>query len=256
MIWIQAGAGYWLQPHSNHELQAGTSLLLPPESQGAIRASQVSELSLRFFRVEPGRLSGLLTLNEQQFFARAATEENVQRSFEPDGPVSLRLTKLCAPSKRDDAHLRLKLLETFIDAFGNRLSQVATPEEPAADATQRLKEFLERTPAAELLNLGFPELAQMTRCTPRHLSRIFHETVGMSFRDKQAELRLARARELLATSESKVVDISLESGYQSLSLFNSMFKRRFGLSPGKWRQQLKERKISRKPLHWRQALPA
>jgi AraC-like DNA-binding protein len=59
----------------------------------------------------------------------------------------------------------------------------------------------------------------------------------MSFRDKRAELRLARARELLATSNSKVVEVALESGYKSLSLFNLMFARRFGTSPGKWRQQ-------------------
>jgi AraC-like DNA-binding protein len=85
----------------------------------------------------------------------------------------------------------------------------------------------------------------MTRCTPRHLSRIFRDVVGMSFRDKHAELRLHRACELLATSESKVVDVALESGYQSLSLFNQMFARRFGMSPGKWRQKRRNAKLDR-----------
>lgn len=62
------------------------------------------------------------------------------------------------------------------------------------------------------------------------------EVVGVSFRDKQTELRLSRARELLATTKGKIVDVALESGYQSLSLFNLMFSRRFGMSPGRWRQ--------------------
>ena len=82
----------------------------------------------------------------------------------------------------------------------------------------------------------------MTRCTPRHLSRIFQQVVGSSFRDKHTELRLARARELLATTESKVVDVAMESGYQSLSLFNQMFTRRFGMSPGRWRQSYRNNK--------------
>jgi two-component system response regulator YesN len=69
------------------------------------------------------------------------------------------------------------------------------------------------------------------------LSRIFRELVGMSFRDKRAELRLTRARDLLATSKSKVVEVALESGYKSLSLFNLMFTRHFGTSPGRWRQK-------------------
>jgi AraC-like DNA-binding protein len=33
------------------------------------------------------------------------------------------------------------------------------------------------------------------------------------------------------------VDVALESGYPSLSLFNLMFARRFGISPGRWRQK-------------------
>jgi AraC-like DNA-binding protein len=32
-----------------------------------------------------------------------------------------------------------------------------------------------------------------------------------------------------------VVDIALASGYRSLSLFNSLFKKRFGISPSRWR---------------------
>jgi AraC-like DNA-binding protein len=34
-----------------------------------------------------------------------------------------------------------------------------------------------------------------------------------------------------------VVEVALESGYKSLSLFNLMFTRRFGTSPGRWRQR-------------------
>jgi len=69
------------------------------------------------------------------------------------------------------------------------------------------------------------------------LSRIFREIAGMSFRERQAKIRLARASELLVTTESKVVNVALDSGFQSLSLFNLMFRRRFGLSPSRWRRE-------------------
>ncbi|HWF19415.1 MAG TPA: helix-turn-helix transcriptional regulator [Verrucomicrobiae bacterium] len=95
-----------------------------------------------------------------------------------------------------------------------------------------------------------------THCTARHLSRIFHELAGMSFRDKRAELRLARARELLATTNSKVVDVALESGYKSLSLFNLMFARRFGMSPGKWRKQHARQSDERRRIAKKIKLPA
>lgn len=66
-----------------------------------------------------------------------------------------------------------------------------------------------------------------------------------TFREKQTELRLARARELLATTDSKVAEVALGSGYQSTSLFGAMFKQRFGASPARWRERLKGK--GRKP---------
>ena len=55
-------------------------------------------------------------------------------------------------------------------------------------------------------------------------------------------MRLALACDLLASTELKILDVALESGFQSLSLFNLMFARRFGMSPGKWRQKHLERR--------------
>src|SRR5262249_4291741 len=121
-------------------------------------------------------------------------------------------------------------------AFACGLKQSFPDRTVPISAKERLQDFLQRTPSAELLRLGVTELARMNGCTPRHLNRIFTELVGVSFREKHTELRLTRACELLSTTESKVVDVALESGYESLSLFNLMFARRFGLSPGKWRQ--------------------
>jgi AraC family L-rhamnose operon transcriptional activator RhaR len=107
-----------------------------------------------------------------------------------------------------------------------------------------LESFLSERTSADLLQVNLPELARLTGCTPRHMNRIFTELVGMSFRQKHTELRLTRACELLADTEAKVVDVALESGYQSLSLFNLMFARRFGMSPGQWRKNQREGKTA------------
>ena len=77
----------------------------------------------------------------------------------------------------------------------------------------------------------------------------------MSFREKQAQVRLARAQELLATTESKVVEVALESGYQSLSLFNLMFKRRFGMTPARWRDHSRNGERGEEDVGSRSAKP-
>ena len=252
VIQVGQGTGYWLHQQSNQELPAGSILLLPGRTQpGNIRASQVNGLSLSAFTVDPRRLTGLITLGEQTFLETAATRQEFSfQILSPDSSPALKMKELCADRSRVGFGLRLQLLQLFVDVFGDGFTRSLTGPDEIPDAKERLRQFLKQTPAAELLHIDFSELAQTTCCTPRHFSRIFHAVVGMSFREKRAELRLSRACELLATSESKVVEIALESGFQSLSLFNLMFTRRFGLSPGKWRQKHRTGKV-RTIRRWR-----
>jgi AraC-like DNA-binding protein len=236
-IQVRRGSGYYLQSQLNQELATGTVLLVGEAVTGNIRASQLCELSLCVFSVIPARLTGLITLSEQRFLELAATrKEACLQIFSPESPVATQMEELLAGRNRGGLSFRLKLLQLLAEVFGNQLGQIAAETE-SSDARQRLELFLKQTPSSDLLELDFSELAQMTNCTSRHLSRIFHKLVGMSFNDKRSELRLARALELLATSQLKVVDVALESGFKSLSQFNQLFTRRFGISPGRWRQR-------------------
>ena len=237
LIQVAAGAGYWLQPRMHQELEVGMVLLMSTRTQGSFRASQLGALSLQSFPVELERMMGFLTCDEQRFFEMAVSKDDfLLKVFPAKCPISERMQSLCAVVHQRGPSFRLQLLQLFFEAFGNELKQELTKPGVELDTRERLRNFLKETPPSELLDISMAELSQMTRCTPRHLSRVFQEVVGMSFREKQTELRLSRARELLATTKSKVVDVALESGYQSLSLFNFMFNRRFGMSPGRWRQ--------------------
>ncbi|MDB6112355.1 MAG: hypothetical protein JWR69_4105 [Pedosphaera sp.] len=244
---VVSGSGYWLHPQRTQELQTGTVLLLSSRARGSIRASRLGRgLLLHFFNVEPERLAGMITLNEQTFFHEASCREASPAQIHPPGSaVATKMMALRDTPHRGGFWFRLQLLQIFTEVFRLELQQQSSQVEATFDAKERLREFLNQTPASDLLHLKFSELIQVTRCTRRHLTRIFHEVVGMSFRDKHTELRLMRARELLATTESKVVDVALESGFQSLSLFNLMFKRRFGVSAGKWRARRADRKGSK-----------
>jgi AraC-like DNA-binding protein len=246
LVQIGSGNGYWLHRQLNHELEAGTVLLLPTRVLGSIRASQLGGLSLYSFNVQPERLTGVLTLSEQNFLQEMASrEEFLPKVFDPGSALAMKWRELRAGQSREGLAFRLRLLQLFAEGVGKEIDETAAGRgvvRDAKDAKERLCEFLNQTPASELLHLGFDELVRMTRCTPRHLSRIFRDVAGMSFREKRAELRLQRARELLATTESKVVNIALDSGYQSLSLFNLMFARRFRMSPGRWRQRHRNNK--------------
>jgi AraC-like DNA-binding protein len=229
-------------------MATGSILICSTRAQVLLRASQVSGATLHYFRLDPQRLTGLVVVSEQQSLAQASLRDaTAVRVFQRDHPAAERFQAACAlgHGTRHNAGggslLRLRLVECFLCAFAEELSNHPDSLESVSNAKGRLKALLDETPAAALLDLSFQHLVQEMRCTPRHLSRIFHEVVGMSFREKQAQVRLVRAQELLATTESKVLDVALESGYQSLSLFNLMFKKRFGLTPGEWRARQRTR---------------
>ena len=132
--------------------------------------------------------------------------------------------------------LRSRMLELVALALSPELALVrAVPE--AEGAEERLKRWLAQNPQAGLADRSPLEFAREMGCSPRHLSRLFRAVTGTSFRERQTELRLQKARRLLSETSEKVVQVALESGYSHLGLFNALFRRRFGMTPSAWRNQ-------------------
>ncbi len=249
-VHVTCGQAYAMHPQKNQQVEKGSVVAFAHGDLGYVRASQLDWTSLHFFRVDPERLSGLLTLWEQRSLNAAAKAGQLPPSvFAADHPVSAQFRKLCPNPKANTFSVRLQLLEIFTEVVGNGLKtnseEIVQAGAPMSSARVRITELLKEMPAAALLDLTLSELVKEVRCTPRHISRVFNEMVGMSFRKKQNEVRLQRAQELLATTDGKVLEVAMESGFQSLTLFNLMFKRKFGVTPGKWREKVKGNNISR-----------
>ncbi|HVU26353.1 MAG TPA: helix-turn-helix domain-containing protein [Verrucomicrobiae bacterium] len=218
-------------------METGAVLLTAGGGQGLIRADQLDKAVVCGFHVMPDHLLGLFTLEEQEFFKKAASRHELAlQIFAPHHPVASKMNTVCADHFQNGLPGKTALLQLFVDTFDKELKPVAANLENTG-ARERLRLLLRNTSPGVLLEINFNKLAQMTHCTPRHLSRIFYDLTGASFREKRAQIRLTRASELLTSSKSKVVEVALESGYKSLSLFNLMFARRFGTSPSQWRQR-------------------
>jgi AraC-like DNA-binding protein len=249
LIHVSSGAGYWLHPRMNWELQQGAVVLLSDQAQGYVRASQAAGLRLQLFRMEPRKLTGLVSMADQTLMQNAAADEKLSlRVLPPDAQFSDKFTELSSGKARNSFPARVQLLQLFLDVFGGNFQQPPPEATEVVDAKERLKQLLDHTPVSEFLELSFPELVGRTACSPRHVSRLFTELVGVSFREKQAELRLTRACDLLATTDFKVVDVAMESGFQSTSLFSAMFKQRFGTSPARWRERARRRKPAKRAV--------
>jgi AraC-like DNA-binding protein len=80
---------------------------------------------------------------------------------------------------------------------------------------------------------GVEHFAGIACTSSRTLSRLFIKELGLSFRNWRKQLRLLTALEMLDKGIS-VSQISFELGYNSSSAFIEMFRKEFGVPPGKY----------------------
>lgn len=239
MVEVAEGICYfWQRGGVMREHATGTIFILAGEAGACFRASGLSRVTLRHFWVDPGRLGGVLSLVEQVTLKKAAANPSQPaRILPPSHAIARRWkTRGLRPGEATWPE-RLQMVELFaagLEAEGK--AQLEATETPS-DGRDRLRRLLRGMAADELMEASLGELAPKMQCSARHLSRLFRAELGASFRQKQNELRLAKACRLLATSDAKLLDVALTSGFNSSSPFSLLFKKRFGLSPGQWRQR-------------------
>ncbi len=84
--------------------------------------------------------------------------------------------------------------------------------------------------------------ADIARLVGRHeksVMRFYKQMTGMTLWQSLTAFRLHQAQRLLLTTDRKVIDVALESGFRTLSHFYTVFKRTCGMTPRQYRLQLR-----------------
>jgi AraC-like DNA-binding protein len=239
IVLLRKGAAYWLGTANPRAITEGEVLVITPNANAVVRASQLGEALLGWFPFDPKIVCGLFTMAERRWFEQAADRATDAVQYLPSThPVARALTALLERAAAEPEVI--KRAEALVIVL-RLLAQNMPIEEPTASrpaaAHDRFYQIIAHMPDTELIRRSSEELAGLCGCTPRHFNRLFRAQFGQSPRARQTELRLLKARGLLESSEQPVAQIATECGYRSLSLFNSLFKRRFGFSPTEWRQR-------------------
>jgi AraC-like DNA-binding protein len=87
-------------------------------------------------------------------------------------------------------------------------------------------------------SLTIETLASKIQTSRHHLSQVFNEKIGKTYSEFVTDLRLAETKIRLCDPGNyryTIAAIALDSGFNSVSGFNDIFKKRFGLTPSQFR---------------------
>ena len=86
-------------------------------------------------------------------------------------------------------------------------------------------------------------LSDMVGMTPVSFSRFFRLRTGKTLSDYIIDIRLGFASRLLVDSSRTIAEICYDCGFNNLSNFNRMFKRKKGCSPKEFRENYRKKKV-------------
>lgn len=90
-------------------------------------------------------------------------------------------------------------------------------------------------------NLTLPELSKSISTSPNYLSQVINEKLEMNFFDYINSYRIEAAKNLLANPlphTKTILDIAMESAFNSKSAFYSAFKKQTGITPNQYKKSL------------------
>ncbi|MBE6589019.1 MAG: helix-turn-helix domain-containing protein [Ruminococcaceae bacterium] len=133
---------------------------------------------------------------------------------------------------RETAHV----IESYIRLLLKEFPPV-TPDEHHHPTVELIKRYI----AANIgYSVSLSELSSLFHYNEKYLGRLFRSETGMSLHEYVAEERLRRAEELLCNTEDSVLNISERVGFNNVTYFNRLFKRKHGKAPIAYRKDVRQ----------------
>jgi AraC-type DNA-binding domain-containing proteins len=85
-------------------------------------------------------------------------------------------------------------------------------------------------------DLNADDIALKCILSPSYFRYLFKNITSKTFTEYLNDTRIEKALEMLKTTDKRVLDISLETGFNNVSHFNKVFKSKTGLSPVEFRK--------------------
>lgn len=161
---------------------------------------------------------------------------------DPEGRLRRQTEELKGLLEEKAPVYRTRLAATLLSLLSSlcvatRQGQLQQAIWPQAGEAHPIKARMSQAIAAQpLRSATLASVAAELKLSARHLSRIFPEHFGASFKGYMQELRLKESERLLLETALTVKEVMDKVGFKDTDHFYTQFKRRTGLPPGQYRR--------------------
>lgn len=229
------GLGQYDSPSGEQVFQPGEVVLLNAAPVGRLRC-QGAEFTFGWFVFSFEQLLPLLSAAEMCRVRELLSCAGNSKVYSSESAAAVECHRLVQdiPPESSLGH-RARLLAVIAAILSEELAALPVGSAEQQDIAEHFTEIFNNLSASELLHSSIGQLASRFRCGRRHLNRIFHQRFGFSVSALRMELRLLNAVALLREPGTRITEVARQCGFNSLSHFTNCFIRRFGRTPGRWR---------------------
>lgn len=215
------------------------------EDGDGLRSGDIREITVQF---SPSLLSDELLKKNQMGSVRELLDK-AKEGVAFDMPAIMRVySKLEALTEEQPGFIRLlRLLELLyvlsVSSEHRTLSSSSFANARVPSDSRRVQKIQDYINANYSKPLYLNELADMVGMTPTAFSRFFRSRTGRTLSDYIIDIRIGHASRRLVDSTMTSAEICFECGFNNISNFNRLFKKKKGCSPKTFRENYLKTKL-------------
>lgn len=228
LLVVTGGRGRLRLENVEHQLRQDAIYVCPPMSTFGIDPDSVDDLRmyvLRFdvFMESRKRKRHLRALREEHEFPLVG-----EVSVRSAGQLVMHCDSIAEQWQQDGGIDRFRSQILFQELWYHIAKSVDFTAQDSATALERARAYMEEHYSQ---NITIEQLARIAEVSPKYFVDLYKKTYGVSAMDYVTELRISRAKQLMAQSHAKLREIAHQVGYSDEFYFSRKFKKEVGVSP-------------------------
>ncbi|WP_045798477.1 helix-turn-helix domain-containing protein [Streptococcus equinus] len=215
---------------NEHKLDMFDILLVNASDRLSVKQTEVEKMTYAIFYIDEMELARLFQDNQLLFACDSSQEKNDNFT-----PLRECLTKLLLANSEEDVFAKVsfqeytyKLYLLLMNHF--RISKLSL-------GNMSLAEKFEYYIAEHFQSdLSLAKISEDFFVTPQYFSKLFKETMGVTFYKYLTAIRLDFAKSQLLDSDKTILEIALDSGFANVNAFNRAYKERYQELPSDFKK--------------------